>query len=194
MTTQNNTNYENANFTPLSKFMDEDQFWKIIQTVNENSQENSQGDYELQYEELAKQLHTLTPDDIILFANRFMFFRGQANTWELWGAIYIIQGGCDEDSFKIFREWVIGQGNDFYYKITKDPDTLAELETEFIETTAEFEGLSRIISKVFKEITNQDIPYTFQENLSIAGVKWDEEGDDLKNRFPKIYSKYPYNI
>ena len=181
---------KNVNFTSTAELMDEERFWKIIQTVKDNSQ----GDYEQQYEELEKKLHTLTPDDIILFANRFRFFRGQANTWELWGAIYIIQGGCGDDSFNDFREWVIGQGKDFYFKTLNNPETLAELENEFIEETSEFEGLGYVPSTVFKEITGQEMPYPFQENHDTTGKVWVEESDDLKNMFPKIYAKYPDNI
>lgn len=80
--------------------MDEDLFWKIIQTTKDNSS----GDFEEQQKQLAKELRRLTPDDIIFFVNRFRYFRGHANTWELWGAIYIIHGGCGDDSFNDFRE------------------------------------------------------------------------------------------
>jgi len=177
-------------FSTSAELMDEEQFWKIIQTVKDNSQ----GDYELHYEELAKQLHSLLPDDIILFANSFRFFRGQANTWELWGAIYIIQGGCGDDSFNDFREWVIGKGKEFYFKTIEDPETLAELEKEYIEATSEFEGLGYVPSKVFKEITGIEMPNPYQENQNTTGKKWNEDGDDLKNMFPKIYAKYPNNI
>src|SRR4051812_14104529 len=89
----------NTNFTASDALMDEDQFWSIIQTAKDNSY----GDYEQQQEELADELRKLTPNDIILFENRFRHFRGQANTWELWGAIYIIHGGCGDDSFNDFR-------------------------------------------------------------------------------------------
>jgi len=187
---KNNEPHKNLNFTSSDKLMDEDRFWSIIQ----RTKENSEGDYEQQYEELAKQLHKLTPDEIILFGNRFRFFRGQANTWELWGAIYIIHGGCDDDSFNDFREWVIGQGKDFYYKTIKDPETLAELETEFIEEASEFEGLGYVPSKIFEELTGQEMPYPFKEKHDTTGVEWSEEGDDLKNMFPKIYAKYLDNI
>jgi hypothetical protein len=187
---EKNEPLKNVNFTSSAELMDEERFWKIIQPVKDNSK----GDYEQQYEELANTLHTLTPDDIILFANRFRFFRGQANTWGLWGAIYIIQGGCSDDSFNDFREWVIGQGKDFYFKTLQDPETLAELENEFIEETSEFEGLGYVPSTVFKEITGQEMPYPFQENHNTTGKEWEEEGDDLKNMFPKIYAKYPDNI
>lgn len=187
---ENNELPKNINFNSSDALMDEELFWKIIQTAKENSE----GDYEQQYEELAKQLSILSPDDIILFGNRFRFFRGQANTWELWGAIYIIHGGCGDDSFNDFREWVIGQGKDFYYKTIKDPETLADLETEFIEEASEFEGLGEIPSTVFKELTGQEMPYPFRENYDTKGKEWAEESDDLKNMFPKIYAKYPDNI
>jgi hypothetical protein len=187
---KNNEPLKNVNFTSSDALMDENLFWEIIKTTKDNSH----NDYERQQEELEHELGKLTPDDLILFGNRFRFFRGQANTWELWGAIYIIQGGCGDDSFNDFREWVIGQGKDFYYKTIKDPETLAELETEFIEETADFEGLGYIPSKVFEELTGQEMPYPFSESQETTGRAWDEEGDDLKNMFPKIYSKYPDNI
>src|SRR4051812_40306311 len=91
---------KNVNFIPSDKLMDEDLFWQIIKTTKDNSQ----GDYEKQQEELANELKKLDPSDIILFDNRFRDLRGKANTWELWGAIYIIHGGCGDDSFNDFRE------------------------------------------------------------------------------------------
>lgn len=177
------------NFTSSDKLMDEEMFWKIIKTTKDNSN----GDYEQQQEELANELRKLTPDDIILFGNRFRFFRGQANTWELWGAIYIIHGGCGDDSFNDFREWVIGQGKDFYYKTIQNPESLVEVETEKIEDV-EWEGLGYVPSTVFEELTGQEMPYPFQENHDTTGNEWEEESDDLKNMFPKLYAKYPNNI
>ena len=180
---------KNTNFTSSDNFMDEDKFWKIIQS----SKDTSQGDFEQQQEELSNQLRKLSPDEIILFGNRFRYFRGQANVWELWGAIYIIHGGCSDDSFNDFREWVIGQGKDFYYKTVKDPETLVDVDTEKIEDI-EWEGLGYVPSTVFKELTGQDMPYPFKEKTETTGNEWQEEGDDLKIMFPKLYAKYPDNI
>lgn len=180
---------KNTNFTSSDKLMDEDQFWKIIQ----KTKDNSNSDFEEQQEELANELRKLTPDDIILFGNRFRYFRGQANTWELWGAIYIIHGGCSDDSFNDFREWVIGQGKDFYYKTIKDPESLVEVDTNKIEEI-DWEGLGYVPSTVFEEITGQEMPYPFQEQIKTTGQEWEEESDDLKTMFPRLYSKYPDNI
>jgi Protein of unknown function (DUF4240) len=179
---------KNVNYTLTENLMDEEIFWKIIKT----SKDNSNGDFEEQQEELANELHKFTPDDIILFGNRFRYFRGQANTWELWGAIYIIHGGCGDDSFNDFREWVIGQGKDFYNKTIKDPETLIDLDADKINAI-EWEGLGYVYSDVFKKLTGQEMEYTYKENLEISGQEWDEENDDLKKMFPKLYDKYKDN-
>ncbi|MBI3235352.1 MAG: DUF4240 domain-containing protein [Bacteroidetes bacterium] len=178
-----------TNFTASDKLMDEEVFWKIMKLTKDRSN----GYYEEQQEELANELRKLTPDEVLLFDNRFRYFRGQANTWDLWGAIYIIHGGCGDDSFNDFREWVIGQGKDFYYKTIQNPETLVEVETEKIEEV-EWEGLGYVPSTVFEELTGQEIPDGFQENKETTGIEWEEEGNDLKEMFPKLYMKYPDNI
>ena len=178
-----------TNFTVSDALMDEDQFWKIIQTAKDNAN----GDYEQQQEELASELRKLTPDNIILFGNRFRQFRGQANTWELWGAIYIIHGGCGDDSFNDFREWVIGQGREFYYRTINNPETLVDVETGKIEDV-EWEGLGYVSGTVFEELTGQEMPYPYQEKQETTGNEWAEEGDDLKQMFPRLAAKYSDNI
>ncbi len=176
---------KNTNFTVSEAFMNEDLFWKIIQTTKDKSN----GDFEKQQEELADELRKLTPNDIILFANRFRYFRGQANTWELWGAIYIIHGGCGDDSFNDFREWVIAQGKDFYYNTIKDPESLVDFDTDTMDEI-EWEGLGYIPSAVFEETTGEEMPYPFKEQIETTGTEWAEESDDLKNMFPKLCAKF----
>jgi len=180
---------KNINFISSDNLIDEDKFWKIIQTTKDNLN----GDFKEQQEKLANELRKLAPDDIILFGNRFRYFRGQANTWELWGAIYIIHGGCGDDSFNDFREWVIGQGKDFYYKTIKDPESLVEFDTETMDGI-EWEGLGYVPSTVFEEITGKEMPYPFQEQIETTGNEWAEESDDLKNMFPKLAAKFPDHI
>ena len=179
----------NTNFTASDALMDEDSFWHIMQTAKDNAN----GDFEVQQEELAIELLNLAPDEIILFGNRFRYFRAQANTWELWGAIYIIHGGCGDDSFNDFRECVIGQGKEFYYKTINDAETLVNVETSEIEDV-EWEGLGYVSARVFKELTGQEMPYPYQEKLETTGNEWAEEGDDLKQMFPKLAAKYSDNI
>ncbi|MEJ1241031.1 DUF4240 domain-containing protein [Chryseolinea sp. T2] len=161
--------------------MDEEQFWRIIQRTKDQSLD----DFEQQQEVLSQELGKLTPEEIIKFDNRFRSFRGEANTWKLWGAIYIIHGGCGDDSFGDFREWVIGQGQDFYYKTIKDPETLID-----VEVGEEWEGLGYVAPTVFGELTGAEMPRPYEENFEPTGKQWQEDGDDLKNLFPKLYAKY----
>jgi hypothetical protein len=179
----------NAKFTASDALMDEEQFWSIIQTAKDNCN----GDYEQQQKELANELRKLPADAIILFGNRFRYFRGQANTWELWGAIYIIHGGCGDDSFNDFREWVIGQGKAFYYKTINDPETLVDMETSEIEDI-EWEGLGYIPATVFQNLTRQEMPSPYQERLDTTGNEWAEGGEDLKKMFPRLAAKYADNV
>lgn len=175
---------KNKDFTPSDKLMDEGVFWQVIEKVKNNSH----NDYEEQQKLLAHELHALTPNDLIVFDNRFRFFRGKANTWELWAAIYIIHGGCGDDCFSDFREWVISQGKDFYYRTVENPETLIEMPQEEIDI--EWEGMGYIPSTVFEEMTGQAIPSLFIENFTPTGKEWNETDDDLKIMFPRLYEKY----
>jgi hypothetical protein len=177
-------NGKKKNFTASADLMPENQFWEIIETTFHNANT----DYEEQQEELSKELWELSLQDIILFENRFRQLRGHAYNWQLWAAIYIIHGGCGEDSLKDFRDWVIAQGQDFYTRTVSDPESLVDMEQEKIDI--DWEGIGYIPSTVFKQLSGQKIASAFQENQELRGNEWEEETDDLKNMFPKLWAKY----
>ena len=177
---------QNSDFFESDILMNEDKFWGII----DHTLKSSNNDYEIQQEKLEKTLKTLNLQEIIEFDNRFRELRGKSYTWELWGAIYIINGGCGDDSFDYFREWVISQGKEFYYKTIENPKTLIDLKIDITEI--EWEGISYVASTVFEKLTKQEIPSTFNENREISGFDWEEE--DLKNMFPELTEKYPDNV
>ena len=45
----------------------------------------------------------------------------------LWGAAYVINGGCSDDGFDYFRGWLILQGREVFEHVVADPDVLADL-------------------------------------------------------------------
>jgi hypothetical protein len=174
-------------FKPSADLMPEDQFWPIIQSTFDKAK----GDFRDQQNEMKKALSKLSAQDIIFFDNRFRQLRGEAYNWQLWAAIYIIHGGCGDDSFSDFRGWVISQGKDFYYKTIADPGSLVELDQDRIEV--EWEGMSYIASEVFEERTGEDIPSEFLENYEqIKGTEWDENSDELQKMFPELWAKYAH--
>ncbi|MFL5730781.1 MAG: DUF4240 domain-containing protein [Cytophagaceae bacterium] len=176
-----------GDYSPSAELMPEEKFWAIVQS----SFDKTNGDFEEQQIQLASLLKSLALQEIILFDNRFRELRGRAYNWQLWAAIYIIHGGCGDDSFMDFRDWVIAQGNFFYYRTISDPETLAEVETERIEI--EWEGMGYIPSTVFKKLTGKEIPSEYRENQEITGTEWEDDSDTLKNMFPKLYAKYSRN-
>jgi hypothetical protein len=171
-------------FTETEELMPEDNFWEIIKTTYEKSG----GDFEKQQEALKEALRKFTPQEVLLFDNTFRQLRGNAYDWKLWGAIYVIHGGCADDSFNDFRGWLIAQGKDFYYRTLQDPETLINVDQDRIEV--DWEGMGYIPAEIFEELTGQEMPNGFKENQDIKGEEWKEDGDDLKRMFPKLYAKY----
>ena len=165
------------------KLMNDDQFWKIIAV----SKTNSSGDYEKQQTELEKELLKLTAIEILEFDNKFRTLRGEVYNWNFWAAAYIINGGCSDDCFSDFRGWLIGQGKTIFESAVENIETLAELN----ETNdGDWEGLSYIPTEAYEKKTGNDMPQGIQENFEITGEEWNEEGDDLKNNFPKLWAKF----
>ncbi len=177
-------NKKDKDFTPTADVMDDDRFWEIIH----RSHKAANGDFEEQQEQLESELLKLTPQDILLFDNRFSQLRGAAYNWQLWAAAYIINGGCSDDSFNDFREWVIAQGKDFYFRTMQDPATLVDVSRERMEV--ECEGMGFIPATVFEEMTGEEMPNGLRENIEITGTEWDEDNDDLQKMFPKLWEKY----
>ncbi len=169
---------------PTADTMPDDQFWEIVH----KSFKKAKGDYENQLEALASALQKLSPLDILLFNNKFRQLRGLAYRWDIWGAAYIVNGGCGDDSFLDFRGWIIAQGKDFYNNTLTNPETLAAINNERIEV--DWEGIGYIAPTVFEEKTGVKLPNGFIENQQILGEEWDEEGDGLQRRFPKLWAKY----
>jgi hypothetical protein len=165
------------------EIMESKKFWKII----ENTKSESSGDYEKQQSLLERELLKLTAKEVLEFDNKFRTLRGKIYTWDFWAAAYIINGGCSDDCFSDFRGWLIGQGKSIFESAVQNIETLSELK----ETNdGDWEGLSYISTDIYKKKTGNDMPNEIQENFEIIGEEWEEDENELKNRFPKLYAKF----
>lgn len=170
-------------FPDSKEIMESEKFWKII----EITRSESIGDYEKQQSQLEKELLKLTANEVLEFDNKFRTLRGEIYNWDFWAAAYIINGGCSDDCFSDFRGWLIGQGRTIYENAIKDIETLAELN----ETNdGDWEGLSYVPTDVYKKKTGNDMPTGIQENFEITGQEWEEDENDLKGKFPKLWAKF----
>jgi hypothetical protein len=61
------------------------------------------------------------------FCNHFDSADVGAYTRSLWGAAYVMHGGCSDDSFSDFRATLISHGRTIYDAALADTESLADL-------------------------------------------------------------------
>jgi hypothetical protein len=172
--------------------MTHEQFWQIIGS----SKSASDGTKEAQLRSLQTELAQLPPVEIAEFERFFEEHTDLAYRWDLWGAAYIIRGGCSDDSFEYFRRWLISMGREVYERALQDAETLADIELgPNPDEAACFEEFAAVASQVYEEKTGEEIPYPDREYPSEpAGEEWAEERDDLARRFPRLWARYGWEL
>ena len=167
--------------------MEKEKFWKLIDASRQSAGE----DPEEQIEALGEELAALEPDEIVEFDRIFSEYHARAYTWDLWGAAYIIGGGCSDDGFMDFRGWLISRGEKVYEAALADPETLSSVVKE-ADGDCQVEGFEYIASQVWEEKTGKDAedfpPHDIEWQEEPAGTPWKEE--DLDAKFPKLCQKF----
>src|SRR5262245_35835873 len=91
--------------------MTDDRFWAIIEASRKDfDARRRDGNMDLQLKRLEEQLTALSASEVQAFERVYLRFYGDAYRWDLWGAAYVIGGGCSDDSFMDFRAWLISMG------------------------------------------------------------------------------------
>jgi hypothetical protein len=98
------------------------QFWSIIESGGSEALEHP----ERQLEEVRERLSGLPLEGLLDFHRLFNRLMDDAYIWDLWGAAYLINGGCSDDGFAYFRSWLISRGRVTYEAAVRDPDSLAD--------------------------------------------------------------------
>lgn len=172
--------------------MDDATFWQMI----EQAKSDSDGDGEQQVELLTERLAILSIDEILQYERLLIQHRIQAYTWDLWGAAYILNGGCSDDGFTDFRAWLIAQGKEVYEKALANPDWLAEyvpvIETQWgKDSDTMLETMSYVPVYAYRRKTgHEDLPDTpgIRFPADPSGETWTD--DDLPQRFPALWAKF----
>jgi hypothetical protein len=167
--------------------MDDNQFWTVIEAGGPKART----DPERQLAAARKRLAKLAPEEIRDFHRLFNRKLADAYTWDLWGAAYLINGGCSDDGFHYFRAWLISRGRTVYEAAVANPDSLVRL-TDPDRDDYEFEDLWGLALDAYKEITGQDMPpVDFQWPSKPRGRRWDFGDDEqVTRRFPRLAQVY----
>lgn len=165
-----------------SQLIDENEFWTII----DKSRVAANNNYQAQIASLKTILLTLEPRDIIKFDNTFTAMLAASYDYKLWGASFVINGGCSDDCFHYFRQYLIAQGKEKFYSTIKDP----EICVSWIKSEEEdnWEGLQYSAMEAYKQKTGNDIPKTYQPKFELKGKPFDEE--TVVKQYPKLAKKF----
>lgn len=172
--------------------MDSEKFWGIVRDSRAGFDPGLlDGNMDEQLRRLEALLAGMAPEMILAFQRELDQRMSESYRWDLWGAAYVIEGGCSDDGFTDFRSWLISMGRDVYDAALRDPESLLDVaDADGVEVTS-FEEFQYVPRQVYEEKTGQDMPDTDVERpTDPIGEEWSEDSDDLARRFPKLWAKY----
>jgi hypothetical protein len=184
--------FDTAQLSKTAEMLDEEKFWRIVDKSLKNStSQESQEQY------LVEEIKRLSPKEMIGFRLRTDKLLYDTYTSDMWCAAYIMNGGCSDDGFEYFRNWLISRGKKTYYKAKKDPDYLIN---ELVPGTDhyEFESFWYVALDAFKEKTGKDLyDYIDNENFKMHEgnypqfeFTWKEsEPESMKKICPELFNK-----
>ena len=162
--------------------MDDQEFWALVEAARVASNDNVD-DRPGALEQL---LMRRQPDEVQDFQDFYDEMLRRAHRWDLWGAAYLMNGGCSDDGFRYFRDWLISEGHQVFEAALANPDSLADLPRldGFV-----LEDFGYVASDVYQQITGNDLePALFDDSVDPEGEQWNE--DELPSMFPRLAEKY----
>jgi hypothetical protein len=134
-------------------------------------------------------------DDILAFGHQFGAFHVAAYRWDLWGAAYLINGGCGNDSFMDFRTGLILRGQQVYEAALTNPDSLADVPgagsiqlEEYIGPKAYRASTGR--DDYYEELARRFPPPPITGRRRPLGTDWDfDSAQEMQQRYPRLWAR-----
>jgi hypothetical protein len=109
----------------------------------------------------------------------------EAATWDLYGAAYLIGGGCDDGGFEDFRFGLVAAGRDWYATALKDADSLAGHPA--VAEAAEWDDDSAIFAELVGDHISRATGVILRNADELAGRAFDVDDDDaMRFRLPRL--------
>jgi hypothetical protein len=143
-------------------------------------------------EVLATRLAELPADEMLSYQRHFYEMYAKAYRWPLWGAAYLIEGGCSDDGFMDFRYGLISRGRHFYETALADPDALAELIEHEDDPFISNESFGYVARNAYRAATGEEMPETDVEFPNEPeGEEWDFDDEAAcRERLPKLSARF----
>ncbi len=167
--------------------MDDDRFWHLIQRAHDASPEDMDG----KCDEIRDLVGALPATEAAEFGRIFDAKMIEAYDYRLWGAAYVMHGGCGDDSFNDFRSSLISRGRTAFERALSDPDGLAA--EYFDDDLWFFEGYAyAVVDGVDGAFMNDGNSVRRAEPISHPdtpkGNPWDD--GDLESLYPRLTEKF----
>lgn len=167
---------------PIALNMDEEEFWKLINT----SRRKSNSDAELLLE-VTNRLEILRAADIKKFNSIYAKIMKRLYHWEVWALAYAALGGCSDDAFRDFRGWLIMQGEPKLIELAiSEPHKAAKQIREYPDLLEG--GLLHSISAAYLARAGKILPAVQTDLANPKGKEWDEEALDVSH--PELVAYY----
>ena len=162
--------------------MDDDRFWAFIGAARDAAGD----EVEDRVSGLEQVLLNHHPDEVAEFKHKYDEMLARAYRWDLWGAACVMRGGCSDDGFRTFRDWLISEGEAVFEAALADPDSLADVAQD--EDFA-LESFGYVAGEVYEQLTDRPLPDTrTPEPAEPTGHEWQE--DELPPLLPRLWKKY----
>lgn len=161
--------------------MTTDQFWNIIESAREEDT-----DPESVATAVKSTLEGLSVDEVLGFDRELDMRRVESYRWDLWAVAYIVNGGCSDDGFEYFRDWLIAKGRSYFQAAMACPIRAAD---DAEPDANECEEMLHVASSVYKAKTGSyppksDVPFPKEP----AGPSWKE--DDIESLYPELWERF----
>jgi len=169
--------------------MNRDEYWLLI----ERALDQSGGEHDAHEEALQRAVGALAPDAILDFERHSRDLLAASYQNRLWGAAYLINGGCSDDGFDYFRAWLVAQGRSVYEAALAKPDSLAEY-ARLGDGDVELEALWYVANRAYEAVTGKPIP----DEVSADSADVEEQDDDfdfedddaMSTRYPRLWARF----
>jgi Protein of unknown function (DUF4240) len=173
--------------------VDREQFWELVETATSTAGPEC----EQQAAALAAALSRLPPSEILAFHRIQDELMAESYRWELWGAAYLMMGGCSDDGFDYFRGWLLTQGRAAWEAALRDPDGLAT-HSRVQDQQEDFwcEDMLYAAFDAYEARTGQPFPPAPAGRVLArlnarpprpSGEEWDfGDEEEMRRRYPKL--------
>jgi Protein of unknown function (DUF4240) len=164
----------------LASVMTEGEFWTLI--------DQSRVGIDDQLPKLQDALERLGEEQLLAFDFRFQEAICAAYRWDLWGAAYIINGGCSDDGFDYFLGWLVLQGRKYYEAALRNPNNAGKNASP--GDMAECEEVWYVAEQAYEKLTQQA---DFEDRKAVVELRLVGtpcESDQIYKLFPKLTRKF----